>query len=91
MLLPVADGGISPKGTFWCYGAVTLVGGLWVWFSIPETSGRTLESMDRLFDLPWYRIGLYGNRDADAKDLAVNEKEEQLGQATEVEKRTAQV
>ena len=66
MLLPVSDGGISPKGTFWCFAAVTFVGGLWVWLFVPETSGRTLESMDRLFDLPWYRIGLYGNKDADA-------------------------
>lgn len=91
MLLPVAKGGISPKGTFWCFAAVTIVGGLWVWFTVPETSGRTLESMDRLFELPWYRIGLYGNQDADAKDMEYNEKEraaeEQGGQTQEVEKR----
>jgi sugar porter (SP) family MFS transporter len=91
MLLPVSDGGISPKGTFWCFAAVTIVGGLWVFFSVPETSGRTLESMDRLFELPWYRIGLYGNQDADEKDATYNEKEraaeEQGGQTQEVEKR----
>lgn len=91
MLLGVHDGGISPKGTFWCFAAVTFIGGCWVWFSVPETSGRTLESMDRLFDLPWYRIGLYGNRDADEQDEAYNEKqraaEETHGQAQEVEKR----
>lgn len=75
MLLPIADGGISPKGTFWCFAAVTILGGVWVWFSVPETSGRSLESMDRLFDLPWYRIGLYGNKDAEEKDLAYTEKE----------------
>jgi sugar porter (SP) family MFS transporter len=91
MLLPTSDGGISPKGTFWCFAAVTILGGLWVWISIPETSGRSLESMDRLFELPWYRIGLYGNKDADAKDLVYNEKEraaeEQIGEIQEVEKR----
>lgn len=76
MLLPVADGGISPKGTFWCFAAVTVLGGLWVLISVPETSGRSLESMDRLFDLPWYRIGLYGNKDAELQDAAYSEKEQ---------------
>ncbi|CAG8101949.1 unnamed protein product, partial [Penicillium nalgiovense] len=46
MLLPVATGGIDPKGTFWCFAAITIIGGVWVWVSIPETAGRSLESMD---------------------------------------------
>ncbi|PHH71022.1 hypothetical protein CDD83_5292 [Cordyceps sp. RAO-2017] len=75
MLLPVDEGGISPKGTFWCFAAVTLLGGLWVWLSVPETSGRSLENMDRLFDLPWYKVGLYGNRHAEEQDLAHDEKQ----------------
>jgi Sugar (and other) transporter len=75
MLLSRNQGGITPGGTFWFFAAVTIVGGLWVWFSIPETAGRSLESMDRLFELPWYKIGLYGNRDAEARDIAVNEKQ----------------
>lgn len=74
MLLSTAAGGISPKGTFWCFAAVTIVGGVWVWFSIPETAGRTLESMDRLFQLPWYKIGRYGNRDAEQRDQIMDEK-----------------
>ncbi|KAJ5296255.1 Alpha/beta hydrolase fold-3 [Penicillium atrosanguineum] len=78
MLLPAADGGISPKGTFWFFGVVTLIGGLWVWFSVPETAGRSLESMDQLFALPWYRIGLHGNKDADERDLVINEKMEAM-------------
>ncbi|KAK4237324.1 hypothetical protein C8A03DRAFT_44820 [Achaetomium macrosporum] len=68
MLLPVADGGISPLGTFWFFAAVTILGGVWVWFAVPETAGRSLESMDRLFSLPWYKIGRYGNREAEAQD-----------------------
>ncbi|OXV07685.1 hypothetical protein Egran_04550 [Elaphomyces granulatus] len=72
MLLPTASGGISPVGTFWFFAAVTVIGGCWVWFSIPETAGRTLESMDRLFALPWYKVGLYGNRDAERQDVAMN-------------------
>lgn len=91
MLLAVDDGGISPKGTFWCFAAVTVVGGVWVFFFVPETGGRSLESMDRLFDLPWYKIGLYGNKDADAQDMAYDEKEraaqEQHGSGQHVEER----
>lgn len=74
MLLPVADGGISPKGTFWCFAAVTLLGGAWVWFFVPETAGRSLESMDQLFQLPWYKIGLHGNEDAEARDVVYQSK-----------------
>ncbi|KAL4988867.1 general substrate transporter [Aspergillus falconensis] len=69
MLLPTSQGGIDPKGTFWCFAAVTILGGLWVWFSIPETKGRSLESMDALFQLPWWKIGLFGNRDAEIRDM----------------------
>ncbi|PFH60232.1 hypothetical protein XA68_11259 [Ophiocordyceps unilateralis] len=77
MLLPVSKGGISPSGTFWCFAAVTLLGAFWVWFSVPETGGRSLESMDRLFELPWYEIGLRGNRHAEKQDLAHREKEKE--------------
>ncbi|CAG8060887.1 unnamed protein product [Penicillium salamii] len=81
MLLPVAKGGIDPKGTFWCFAAITVIGGIWVWFSIPETAGRSLESMDRLFALPWYKIGRYGNKDADERDQFVDEKMEMAVQS----------
>lgn len=53
MLLAASQGGITPLGTFWFFSAVTIVGGIWVLFTIPETAGRSLESMDRLFELPW--------------------------------------
>lgn len=86
MLLPAGQGGISPKGTFWFFAIVTIIGGIWVWFSVPETSGRSLESMNRLFDLPWYKIGLYGNQDADRQDVVANEKESEVGRAEQVER-----
>lgn len=79
MLLSTASGGISPKGTFWCFAAVTLLGGVWVWFFVPETAGRSLESMDRLFELPWYNIGRYGNKDAEARDEVYETKMEEAG------------
>ncbi|OAA59368.1 General substrate transporter [Cordyceps fumosorosea ARSEF 2679] len=74
MLLPASEGGIGPGNTFWCYGAILVVGGVWVVVSVPETAGRSLESMDRLFDLPWYKIGLKGNQDAAMQDVACDEK-----------------
>jgi hypothetical protein len=93
MLLPVSEGGINPKGTFWFFGVITLIGGVWVWFSIPETAGRSLESMDRLFELPWYKIGRYGNQDAEERDQVIDEKMEamvsQHGNAQHVERQDA--
>ncbi|KAE8354614.1 general substrate transporter [Aspergillus coremiiformis] len=76
MLLGTAHGGITPKGTFWFFTAVTIIGGLWVLVTVPETAGRSLESIDRLFELPWYKIGLYGTRDAEQRDRAISEKME---------------
>lgn len=40
--------------------AVCVLGLLWVWFFVPETAGRSLESMDALFSLPWHQIGRHG-------------------------------
>ncbi|KAI8957319.1 putative MFS quinate transporter [Daldinia sp. FL1419] len=74
MLLSTTNGGISPMGTFWFFATVTIIGGLWVWFFVPETGGRSLESMDRLFELPWHKIGRRGNEDADRKDEVFDEK-----------------
>ncbi|KAJ3952284.1 hypothetical protein N0V92_011277 [Colletotrichum tropicale] len=91
MLLSTDHGGISPMGTFWSFAAITIIGGVWVWFFVPETAGRSLESMDRLFELPWYRIGLHGNADAEERDIVHNEKQEAAegvqGAATHAEKR----
>jgi hypothetical protein len=78
MLLASSAGGLNPLGTFWFFAVVTVIGGLWVWVTVPETAGRSLESMDRLFSLPWYKIGLYGNADAEERDAVVSEKEAQM-------------
>ncbi|KAL7931927.1 general substrate transporter [Trichoderma chlorosporum] len=91
MLLGTAQGGITPKGTFWFFAAITILGGFWVWFSVPETGGRSLESMDRLFELPWYRIGLYGNKDAEERDMILDEKQreadEDFGHVRQIEEK----
>jgi hypothetical protein len=68
MLLENSQGGLSPKGTFWLFTAITVIGGVWAWFFIPETSGRSLEGMDNLFKLRWWQIGRFGEKDAQGHD-----------------------
>lgn len=60
--------GLSPHGSFYFFAAVGALGAAWVWLCVPEAAGRSLESIDRLFDLPWYRIGLHGKAYAEAHD-----------------------
>lgn len=69
---------------------ITMIGGIWAWFFIPETSGRSLEGMDALFKLSWYKIGRYGQEEAEASDQfarerALEEKAAAAGAATQVE------
>ena len=82
MLLPTSLGGLGSAGTFWFFTVVTAVGGLWAWFFIPETAGRSLEGMDRLFQLKWWRIGRYGEKDA------MNRDEVHAAREGEIEKRS---
>ncbi|ETN44193.1 uncharacterized protein HMPREF1541_10744 [Cyphellophora europaea CBS 101466] len=65
MLLPVSSGGLTPAGTFWLFTAITLLGLFWAWYFIPETAGLSLEQMDYLFKLKWYRIGIFGRKQAE--------------------------
>jgi hypothetical protein len=67
MLLPTSDGGLSPNGTFWLFTVITIIGGVWAWVFIPETAQLSLEQMDYLFRLPWYKIGTSGRKAADVE------------------------
>lgn len=78
MLLTPDDGGLGPAGTFWFFTVVTAVGGLWAWFFIPETAGRSLEGMDELFQLRWWRIGRYGEKDAKVRDEGRDERNAEI-------------
>lgn len=78
MLLKPSEGGLGPAGTFWLFTVVTLLGGAWAWFFIPETAGRSLEGMDGLFGLKWWRIGRGGEDDAKQQD--------EIAEATATEK-----
>ncbi|TKA32916.1 hypothetical protein B0A50_01142 [Salinomyces thailandicus] len=47
-------------GTMFFFSIVTLLGLCWVWFFLPELSGKSLESIDHIFEMPWYLIGRKG-------------------------------
>ena len=52
--------GMTTGGTMMFFSCVTAVGLVWVWFFLPETTGKSLESLDEMFNLPWYLIGRKG-------------------------------
>ncbi|CAE7030685.1 hypothetical protein CFE70_004256 [Pyrenophora teres f. teres 0-1] len=47
-------------GTMMLFSVVTLIGLVWVYFFLPETAGKSLESLDEMFSLPWHLIGRKG-------------------------------
>nr|QFR37073.1 MFS transporter [Cyberlindnera americana] len=51
---------MTPAGTFFFAVGVLVIGFFWAWFFLPEIAGRSLESMEELFNLPWYLIGRRG-------------------------------
>lgn len=91
MLLDGAPG-LSPKGTFWFFSAVTLLGLGFVWFFLPETAGKSLEGMDEMFNLPWHIIGRKGaaltagqGSVVEAMAMGDSEKGAAMGDAEQVE------
>ncbi|CCH41877.1 Galactose transporter [Wickerhamomyces ciferrii] len=58
--VPLMNIALHHKGTFFFFFAVLLMGLFFCWFFVPEISGRSIESMDRLFEQKWYLIGRYG-------------------------------
>lgn len=75
ILLLISSRDLGPRGTFWFFASVTILSSIWVWLSIPEIARRELENIDNLFALPWYKIGLYSNRDVVTRDANITEKE----------------
>lgn len=58
--MPLMMIALKPYGSFYLFTVVCLLSICWVWFFIPEISGRSLESMEEIFNLPWYLIGRRG-------------------------------
>ncbi|KAA8895551.1 hexose transporter protein [Sphaerosporella brunnea] len=88
MLLPVSQGGMTSSGTMFFFAAVLVIGLVYVWFFLPETAGRSLESMDALFNLPWYQIGRKGKmmRSETTADLLDAKRDIELIETVDVEK-----
>jgi len=51
---------MTTGGTMMFFSVVTLIGLAWVYFCLPETTGKSLESLDEMFNLPWHLIGRKG-------------------------------
>lgn len=54
--------GLTTGGTMFFFAAVTALGLIWTWFFLPELSGKSLEAIDTVFELPWYLIGRKGKQ-----------------------------
>jgi len=50
------------SGTFFFFFGIIIMGMFFCWFFIPEISGRSIEGMEELFELPWYLIGRKGKQ-----------------------------
>ncbi|WPH01262.1 Hypothetical protein R9X50_00410000 [Acrodontium crateriforme] len=70
--VPLMFVSMTTSGTMYFFAAVTAIGGVWAWFFLPELANKSLESVDAVFELPWYLIGRKG------KELTRN-----MGGATE--------
>lgn len=44
---PLLNTGLGAAGTFWLYGVICLLGGLFVWRKLPETKGKSLEELEK--------------------------------------------
>lgn len=51
---------LEPYGAFYLFCGVLAFSLFWAWFCVPEVAGRSLESIDEIFNLPWYLIGRRG-------------------------------
>ena len=44
---PILNTTLGASGTFWLYGAICVLGGVFIFAKLPETNGRTLEEIER--------------------------------------------
>lgn len=44
---PILNAHLGATGTFWIYGLICILGGLFVWRKVPETKGKSLEELEK--------------------------------------------
>ncbi len=44
---PVLNSTLGAAGTFWLYGVICLIGGIFVWYRLPETKNKSLEEIEK--------------------------------------------
>lgn len=54
--MPSLLAGTDRYGVFVLFASICTIPLIYVFFALPETAGRLLESMDSLFDRPWYTV-----------------------------------
>lgn len=64
---------LGQSGTMFFFAAIIIVGLVFVWFFVPELAGKSLESIDAVFELPWYQIGRRGKHVSESHDALVEE------------------
>lgn len=62
-------------GAFFLFASFCFIAGIYGYLAVPETSERTLEDIDKLFDQPWYRM----NRTADEQQKEAERRAAILG------------
>ncbi|CAG79781.1 general substrate transporter [Yarrowia lipolytica] len=86
--LPSMRLGMTDTGAMFFFSGIILVGLVWSWFFLPEVSGRSLESIDEMFSLPWYLIGRRGHQMVPETSAAVQiaaDEDEKKGGVVHVE------
>jgi SP family sugar porter-like MFS transporter len=44
---PLLNHALGAAGTFWLYGTICVFGGIFIFFKLPETKGKSLEQIER--------------------------------------------
>jgi len=44
---PILNKSLGASGTFWLYGMICMLGGIFIAVRLPETKGKTLEEIER--------------------------------------------